>query len=118
MSKFQLDNAAYTNLLDGLNNLYFTDIRGDSADFSFYYNDDWLSDSAVIDKLTYCRGEWTVELVFAYTLNPIQFIKRAITSHPCPKRAAQKAYFMRRLAAKDQRGTLTVSSERMSICPN
>lgn len=118
MATFELDNGAYANLLNGLNNLYFSDTSGQQADFGFYHNDDWLSDSAVIDNLIYHRGEWNVELVFAYTLNPLQFIKRAITSHPCPKRAAQKAYFMRRLAAKDQRGTLTVNVDRLAICPN
>jgi hypothetical protein len=56
--------------------------------------------------------------VFAHTHNPLKFIKRYITSHPCPRRAAQQAYYMRRLAAKDQRGTLTVCVAQLALCPN
>lgn len=115
---FTLDKTAYANMLAGLNNLHFTERKGNLADFRIYYEDLWLSDTAVIDNLHLHKGEWEVELIFAYTVNPLQFIKRRITSHSCPKRAAQQAYYMRRLAAKDQRGTLTVSARQLNVCPN
>jgi hypothetical protein len=98
--------------------LYFVERRGNEADFYLFYEDLWLSDTAVIEHLVRMRGEWRVELVFAHTHNPLKFIKRYITSHPCPRRAAQQAYYMRRLAAKDQRGTLTVCVAQLALCPN
>jgi len=115
---FTMDKAAYSNLLMGLNNVHFTERKGNLSDFRLYNDDLWLSDTAVIENLHLYRGEWEVELIFAYTINPLQFIKRRITSHACPKRAAQQAHFMRRLAAKDQRGTLTVSAQQLNVCLN
>lgn len=115
---FVIDQAAYANLLAGLNNLHFTECKGDLSDFGLYANDQWLADTAVIEQLTRSRGEWQVELLFASIHDPLKFLKRRITSNPCPKRAAQQAHFMRRLAAKDQRGTLTVSAQQLNPCLN
>lgn len=115
---FTMDKAAYVNLLAGLNNLHFTERKGNLLDFKLYQDDLWLSDTAVIENLHRYRGEWEVELIFAYTGNPLKFIKRRITSNSCPKRAAQQAHYMRRLAAKDQRGTLTVSADQLNTCLN
>ena len=115
---FHIDNAAYTNALAGLNSLYFVERRGNRSDFHSFFEDLWLSDTAVIEHLVCIRGEWRVELVFAHMHTPLKFIKRYITSHPCPKRAAQQAYYMRRLAAKDQRGTITVSVAQLGLCRN
>ena len=115
---FVIYQAAYANLLAGLNNLHFTDCRGNLADFGFYADDQWLADTAVIEQLTRSRGEWQVDLLFASIHDPLKFLKRRITSNPCPKRAAQQAHFMRRLAAKDQRGTLTVSARQLNPCLN
>lgn len=115
---FTMDKAAYANMLAGLNNQHFTERKGNLTDFRLYYDDLWLSDTAVIENLRLYRGEWEVELIFAYTVNPLKFIKRRITSNSCPKRAAQQAHYMRRLAAKDQRGTLTVSANQLNACLN
>lgn len=116
---FTMDKIAYANMLAGLNSLFFTERKGNLTDFRLYYDDLWLSDTAVIENLRMYRGEWEVELIFAYTVNPLKFIKRRITSHSCPKRAAQQAHYMRRLAAKDQRGTLTVSANQLkNVCLN
>ena len=113
-----MDKAAYTNMLAGLNSLYFSERKGNLTDFRLYYDDLWLADTAVIENLHLYRGEWEVELIFAYIANPLKFIKRRITSHSCPKRAAQQAHYMRRLAAKDQRGTLSVSASQLNTCLN
>lgn len=115
---FVIDQAAYANLLAGLNNLHFTERKGNLVDFTFYTDDQWLADTAVIEQLTRSKGEWQVDLLFASIHNPLKFIKRHITSHSCPKRAAQQAHYMRRLAAKDQRGTLTVSADQLNPCLN
>ncbi len=115
---FSIDQAAYTNLLAGLNNLHFTEQKGNLSDFQLFTDDQWLADTAVIEQLTRSRGEWQVDLIFASIHNPLRFLKRHITANPCPKRAAQQGYYMRRLAAKDQRGTLTVSVAQLNLCAN
>lgn len=115
---FQIDIAAYTLLVQGMNQQYFVEKKGNMSDFSLYYDDLWLSDSAVIDNVYKSKGEWKIDLIFAHIHNPLKFIKRYITSHPCPKRAAQKAEFMRRIAAKDQRGTLHIESSYFNVCDN
>ena len=61
---------------------------------------------------------WAVDLIFAYTRNPLRLIRRRITAQPSQGRAAQHAHYMRRLAAKDQRGTLTVGPAMLHTCPN
>ncbi|MEA5257966.1 hypothetical protein VB264_09225 [Arcicella aquatica] len=115
---FKIDNIAYTQLMIGINSLFFAERKGNSSDFRLYFDDLWLSDTAVIDDIHKSKGEWAVDLVFASIHNPLKFIRRFIISHPCPKRAAQKAHFMRRLAAKDQRGTLYVNIEQLDLCKN
>lgn len=117
-SIFQIDTAAYSALLQGVNQQYFVEKKGDMSDFRLYYNDLWLADTAVIDDVHRSKGEWAVDLIFVSIHNPLKFIRRYITSHSCPKRAAQKAELMRRLAAKDQRGTLLVSIGLLKICQN
>ncbi|TDB60386.1 hypothetical protein [Arundinibacter roseus] len=116
--KFQMDAAAYTALMQGMNEQYFVEKKGNLLDFRLYYDDLWLADTAVVDVVHRSKGEWAVDLIFANIHNPLKFIRRYITSHPCPKRAAQKAEFMRRLAAKDQRGTLIVSIQSLEMCQN
>nr|WP_293834141.1 hypothetical protein [uncultured Arsenicibacter sp.] len=116
--KFQIDAAAYTALMQGLNSQYFVERKGNMSDFRLYYDDLWLADTAVIENIHRYKGEWAVDLVFAHIHNPLKFIRRNITSHPCPKRAAQKAGFMRRLAAKDQRGTLSITIQSLNLSHN
>lgn len=115
---FKIDTATYTQLLKGLNEMFLAEKKGNSNDFRLYFDDLWLSDTAVIDDVHKSKGEWVVDLLFASIHNPLKFIRRFIVSHPCPKRAAQKAHFMRRLAAKDQRGTLEVNIEQLNLCQN
>ncbi len=117
-SLFKVDEKTYNKLLELLNDSYFTETKGNIQDFSFYHDDNWLSDTAVIENLTRFRGEWLVELLFALHNNPLKFIKRQIVSVPCPKRATLTASLMRRLAAKDQRGTLTVKIENFEFSVN
>ena len=105
---FYLDERAYQELLDLLNNQHFTEVVGSILDFNLLFDDRWLQDSAVIENLVYHRGQWDVHLVFAHHKNPYRLIQRRITTCNCRSKAETHAYYMKRLAAKDQRGTLTV----------
>lgn len=118
VSTFKIDDNIYNSLLELLNDAYFVDTQGNINDFKFYHDDHWLSDSAVIDHLTYKKGEWNIELIFALHTNPLKFIKRQIVSYSCKKKAELTASLMRRMAAKDQRGTLEVTIKNLEICQN
>lgn len=117
-SKFSLSKEVYAQMLDALNNLYFSDKLGFSADLKFIADDFWLSDTAVIEQLHLRKGMWEVHLIFAYPAAPTRFLKRRITAHANSKRAEQMAFYMRRLAAKDQRGTITLSIDNFNISLN
>lgn len=106
---FQMNAKAYEEMLDLLNGLHFTDKAGEASDMAFIGEDDWLSDTAVIENVIRRKGAWEIHLLFAHYKAPLKFLSRLITSNACPKRAAMMAHFMRRLAAKDQRGTLKIN---------
>ncbi len=116
--KFKIDPTAYGQLMKSVNQSFLTDSCGDKHDFTVFKDDLWLSDSAVIERLTRLRGAWAVNLVFADTANPLRFLVRHIVTNPSRERAVQQAYYMRRLAAKDQRGTLKVSAAQFNISDN
>lgn len=112
---FHLSAELYAQVLDQLNGQGLTDCLGKERDLSFFKHDQWLCDSAVIERISERRGAWDVLLVFAHQAEPMQFLVRKITSHSCPKRAQQMAFYMRRLAAKDQRGTLVISASQFNM---
>jgi hypothetical protein len=56
--------------------------------------------------------------VFASSENYKKFIVRRITSYTCPKKAALASSLMRRIAAKDQRGTILVNTDGLLISNN
>jgi len=115
---FRTDEVTYFKLLGRLNELHVTDKRGTLPDFTFFHKDEWLADTAVIEELTKHKGEWQVNLVFAHTNNPMRFIRRQITTYSCPRKAALFASLMRRLAAKDQRGTQEISINDIFVPQN
>lgn len=116
-STVHLDPAATASARRSLDALaLLADRRGTAADFGLLAADQWLTDTAVVERLTRSRGEWRVELVFAYVHNPLRLLVRHITAHATAHRAAQQAHYMRRLAAKDQRGTLRVSVQQLTYC--
>ncbi|MCA0232411.1 hypothetical protein [Runella limosa] len=117
-SHFRIDEVTYSHLLGRLNDLHVTDKRGTLPDFTFFHKDEWLADTAVIEELTRHKGEWQVNLVFAHTNNPMRFIRRQITSYSCPRKASLFASLMRRLAAKDQRGTQAISINDIFVAQN
>jgi hypothetical protein len=115
---FFIDPKLYEKSLDLLNDLHFVESKGKLVDFSFFNDDKWLSETAVIENLAKVAGQWDIELLFAMHNNPLKFIKRFIVSYSCPRKATLFASIMRRQAAKDQRGTLAVDFEGIQISEN
>lgn len=116
MANFHLDGFAYEEVLNMLNNLHFTEKAGASSDMVFLSDDWWLRDTAVIENIVKRDGMWEIHLVFAHYQEPCKLIKRVITRHPSEEKAILSAQYMRRLAAKDQRGTLQVNMEDFAFC--
>lgn len=108
----------YAQILDVLGNLHYTDTGGSSEDMAFFQDDYWLCETAVIDRVVPRNGAWEVQLLFAHAQMPLKFLTRRITAHACPKKAEQMGFYMRKLAAKDQRGTLYVSLGSLAIALN
>ena len=115
---FTMPTELYARMLDELSNLFFTEKLGLDEDMNFYRDDFWLTDTAVIELLLLRKGAWEVNLLFAHHKTPLKFLSRRITSHSCPKRAHTMAFYMRRLAAKGQRGTLTVDIKDLNLTLN
>ncbi|GJM33807.1 MAG: hypothetical protein DHS20C18_28080 [Saprospiraceae bacterium] len=118
MENFNLDEKAYNELLNLLDNQHFTEKPGFSTDMAFLSDDWWLRDTAVIENIVKRDGMWEIQLVFAHFQEPQKLIKRVISRHSCKDRAELNAWYMRRLAAKDQRGTLKVNIEDFKLCPS
>ncbi|MCB0546559.1 MAG: hypothetical protein KDD19_03170 [Phaeodactylibacter sp.] len=116
MAEFQLGSEAYDGLLNLLNNQHFTEKPGSNADMAFLSDDWWLQDTAVVDNVVKRAGMWEIQLVFAHYRTPQKLIKRIISRHASRKKALLMAGYMRRLAAKDQRGTLQVDIQDFGLC--
>jgi len=116
MDNFHLDDDAYNVLLNLLNNQHFTGKPGSQADMEFLTDDWWLRDTAVIENIVKRNGMWEIQLVFAHYQDPQKLIKRVISQYPCKHKAELNAWYMRRLAAKDQRGTLKVDIADFRLC--
>jgi hypothetical protein len=78
----------------------------------------WLKDAAVIDAISNRDGTWDVSLVFAHHKKPLQLIVRYITKCFSEQKALAAAFYLRKEAAKDRRGTLTVSISDFDLCCN
>jgi hypothetical protein len=117
-SGFIMDEPSYESMLEFLLGLGKTDIQGGDSDIRFIRQDFWLQDTAVIENIEFRHGEWNIYLVFAHHLIPLKFIKRRIISQACPRKASIIAHYMRRQAAKDQRGTLTVGQQFIHLSFN
>tara|TARA_B100000780_G_C21057559_1_gene424956 strand:+ start:681 stop:1043 length:363 start_codon:yes stop_codon:yes gene_type:complete len=113
-----IDKVCYEHLLKGMNQQQFDDLYGEYTDLDVFNNDAWLLDSAVIDHIVERRGNWHIYLVFAYSKYPMRLIKRKITSCFTKQKAELSANHMRRLAAKDQRGTIVVNASDFYHCSN
>ncbi len=118
MYQAHLDDQAYNELLNLLNNQHLTECPGEERDMNFLSDDWWLRDTSVIEHIVPRDGMWEIQLVFAHYLHPLQLVKRSIKRCTCPRKAQLSAWYMRRLAAKDQRGTLTVDIALFHLCIN
>ncbi len=116
MHDFQLDAGAYNELVNLLNNQLFTEVPALSEVMDFLSDDWWLRDTAVIENIVPREGMWEIHLVFAHYLQPQKLIKRVISRHVSKDKAELSAWYMRRLAAKDQRGTLKVNLDDFKLC--
>jgi hypothetical protein len=107
-SRFSITESVYTGMLSYLDAITHTEQSGRKEDVSFMMDPFWLQDTAVIENIEKWKGEWSVSLVFAYHKMPMKFLKRHIVSYSSRQKADVAAHYMRRQAAKDQRGTLQV----------
>ena len=113
-----LDDNTYHAMLCFMDNQHFTEKSAEEENLIFLKNDWWLADTAVIDTINYKKGGWEVCLTFANYKKPLQLIVRKIISCFSEEKAKVAAHYMRRLAAKDQRGTLTVAIKDLNLCIN
>jgi hypothetical protein len=98
-------------MLEHINKQFACDVPGEKKDLEFINKDFWLQDTAVVESVERKLGLWKVSLLFVHHVNPMKFIKRAIRSYADIKKANTAAHYMRRQAAKDQRGTLVVNTQ-------
>lgn len=89
-----------------------------AEDLLFIIDGSWLKDSAVIDTIEKKNGAWEVHLIFAHYKNPLQLIVRNITRCFSEQKAKAAAFYIRKEAAKDRRGTLTISISDLDLCYN
>ncbi len=115
MKLINIGESVYEAMLDFIGNMQHTDKSGMSADMDFIREDFWLQDTAVIENLEHRYGMWHISLVFAHHLQPLKFIKRKITDKSNYHKAEITAHYMRRLAAKDQRGTIHIKETAIKI---
>lgn len=105
-------------MLSFISEQHFLESKGLEEDANFLSDDWWLRDTAVVNHVVKTRGMWEIKLVFAHHKNPLKLICRTISSHSCRTKAETYAFYMKRQAAKDQRGTLEVTVEQLNICNN
>ena len=94
------------------------ELLGNEQDLSIMKEEAWLQDSAVIDRIEQYKGQWAVSLVFADPSRKSTFIIRPIRVCPSHKNALVTANYMRRIAAKDPRGTVEVNQDVFAIYLN
>lgn len=105
----------YSLCLDHINVLPFQEREGTLRDVQFIANEFWLQDTAVIEHVTLQKGMFCVSLVFSHAGVHMRWLRRAICGYSCQRKATMSAHYMRRQAAKDQRGTLSVSLKKYSL---
>ena len=113
-----LDDTAYDVMLCFLDNQHFTEKPAAEDNLVFLKNDWWLADTAVIDTINYIKGGWEVFFTFANYRTPLQLIVRKIIRCFSEGKAKTAAHYMRRQAAKDQRGCLSVTINDLNLCVN
>ena len=113
-----IDKKCHESLMSYLDLQQTMDLKGSFTDLDLFYKDEWLLDSAVIENVSKRNGNWDVYLVFAHVDNPLKLIKRRITRYVSLEKAELAANYMRRLAAKDARGTLKIERSKFLSIDN
>lgn len=113
-----LDDKVYHEMLCFLDNQHFIEKPAEKDNLIFLRNDWWLADTAVIETIHYSKGGWEVCFTFANHRRPLQLIVRKIIRCFSEGKAKTAAHYMRRTAAKDQRGTLAVTINDLNLCIN
>ncbi|MEL6590109.1 MAG: hypothetical protein AAFP02_08460 [Bacteroidota bacterium] len=116
--KVYIDKSTYKLMLGCKTSCGQAERLASKPDLAFLHEDLWLQDTAVVERVVKLHGAWEVFLLFVHYQNPLLFIKRYIKKHFSAKKACMEAQYMRRLAAKDQRGTLHIHPHNLHICPN
>jgi len=116
--KAQLDTRTYALLLNYKQSSQDTCKKAPKNDMAFLEEDLWLQDTVVYDWVVKLNNSWQIFLVFVYCKNPFLLIKRFVKSHISEQKARMEGHYMRRVAAKDQRGKLEVDPHILNICPN
>jgi hypothetical protein len=116
--KIKISEYVLSEMNNFLDNEKYVGQMAMSADMLFITDGSWLKDAAVIDAITNRQGAWDVYLIFAHYKNPLQLIVRNITRCFSEQKALAAAFYIRKEAAKDRRGTLTVSVKDLDLCSN
>ncbi len=106
---YTLDKKLYNEILFLLEEQYQKERVGNESDLNFLVDDSWMGDTAVTENVVNSKGLWHIYLVFSHYKNPLLLIRRAISVCFARSKAMVHASYMRRLAAKDPRGTLKMS---------
>lgn len=88
------------------------------GDLLFITDGSWLKDAAVIDAISSRKGAWDISLIFVHYQKPLQLLVRNITRCFSEQKALAAAFYIRKEAAKDRRGTLQVSIKDLHLCSN
>jgi len=115
---YHLDGKLYNSILNRLEGQFSTEIVGTKTDMNFLINDRWMRDTAVVENIIHRNGLWRIFLIFAHYKNPMLLIRREISVCFRKDRAVIYAQYMRRIAAKDPRGTLEVDINHFTIPTN
>lgn len=113
-----LDESVRTALRSYMISLEHIDKPAEKINLYFLHDDIWLMDSAVIEHIIYKKGCWDVFLVFAHHKFPLQLFVRFMVSCISESRGKATAYYMRKMAAKDQRGTLSIQLKDLNLSIN
>jgi hypothetical protein len=114
-----LNYHMYEWMLKSINNMSLHDDQlGEESELNFLRANDWLGDTAVIERLVYRAGQYRIDLLFAHHQQPLKLLIRNITVQSSKSKAEIMSQLFRRQAAKDQRGTLSISEDLLDLMYN
>ncbi len=110
-----IDKRLYDLILSSLDMQWCYETAGNKQDMVFMVNDRWMRDTAVVENIIRRDGLWKIFLIFAHYKNPLLLIRREISACFSKSTALVYGQYMRRIAAKDPRGTLEVDIRDFTI---